>query len=76
MVLLAWLIDAYSLVVFVAVITSWIDVSPDNPIVRFSRGLTEPVFEVVRRVLPPMGGLDLSPMVVLIALRLLRRLLF
>ena len=33
--------------------------------------MTEPVLAPIRRVLPPMGGLDLSPMLLLIALRFL-----
>jgi YggT family protein len=36
--------------------------------------LTEPALAPIRRALPPIGGLDLSPMVLLIALRFLRRL--
>jgi YggT family protein len=34
--------------------------------------VTEPVFEKIRQVIPPLGGLDLSPMVLLIGLRLVR----
>jgi YggT family protein len=37
--------------------------------------LTEPALAPIRRALPPMGGLDLSPMVLLLALQLLKRLL-
>jgi len=74
--LLALLIDGYTMVVFAAVVLSWIRLSPDNPIVRVVQALTEPVFEVIRKVLPSMGGFDLSPMVLLFALQLLRRALF
>lgn len=38
--------------------------------------LTEPMLAPVRRVLPPMGGFDFSPMIVLIAVDILRRILF
>jgi YggT family protein len=74
-VLLVRLIDLYSLVVLAAVILSWVRVPRDNPVVRFIDKATEPVFERIRSVLPSMGGLDLSPMVVLIALQLVKRLL-
>ena len=75
MSLLAGLIDLYSLVVFVAVILSWISLDRRNPLVTITRGLTEPVLVPIRQVLPPMGGLDLSPMVLLIALQILKGLL-
>ena len=71
MLLLA-LIDLYSLVVLVAVILSWVSADPRNPLVGIVNSLTEPALAPIRRALPPMGGLDFSPMVLLIGLRLLR----
>jgi YggT family protein len=73
--MLLFLIDLYSLVLFASVILSWINLPPDNPVVRIVQQLTEPVLSRVRAVLPSMGGLDLSPMLVLFALQLLKRLL-
>jgi YggT family protein len=70
---LALLIDGYSLVVLAAVLLSWLNLPEDNPLVRLVVGLTEPVLAPIRRVLPAMGGLDLSPMLLLVGLRLLRR---
>lgn len=72
--MLSLLIDAYSLILFVAVICSWIQLAPDHPVARLSRALTEPVLAPMRRVLPSAGGLDFSPMLLLFALRLLKRL--
>ncbi len=74
--LLLRLLDVYSIVVLVAVVTSWVQLSPDNPIVKVTRGLTEPLLGPIRKVLPAMGGLDLSPMVLLMGLQLIRRLLY
>lgn len=68
-------LDLYSLVVFVAVILSWVRLSPDHPVVRFTEKLTEPVLARIRSVLPAFGGMDFSPMVLLFALRMVRRLL-
>ncbi|MDX2055329.1 MAG: YggT family protein [Polyangiaceae bacterium] len=68
------LIDLYSAVVFAAVVVSWIRVSPANPAVQLLHKLTEPVLAPIRKVLPSGGGLDFSPMVLLIGLRLLSRL--
>jgi len=72
--MLALLFNAYSLVVLVAVIASWANLSPDHPVVRVTRALTEPLLAPLRRVLPAVGGLDFSPMVLLLGLRLLERL--
>ena len=73
--LFATLVDLYSLVVLAAVVMSWVRVDWRNPLARGVYSLTEPVFAPIRRVLPAMGGLDFSPMVVLLALRFLRPLL-
>ncbi|HMJ83356.1 MAG TPA: YggT family protein [Vicinamibacterales bacterium] len=75
MLFLANLIDLYSLVVLVAVILSWVPLDRRNPLVTITHTLTEPVLAPIRRVLPPMGGLDLSPMALLFALQLLKGLL-
>jgi len=49
-------------------------VAPDlrNPAVQLLGRVCEPVLRPVRRLLPPLGGLDLSPLLVLIALQALR----
>ena len=69
------IIDLYSLVVFVAVILSWIQLPPDNPIAQFVNSVTEPVLEPIRRALPAMGGFDFSPMILLVGLQMLRSVL-
>ena len=68
---LARLIDLYCLVIVAAVVVSWLNMPRDTPAVRFLDAVTEPVLEPVRRVLPPMGGIDFSPIVVIVLLRLL-----
>jgi YggT family protein len=75
MQLLARLIDLYSLIVLVAVILSWMRLDRRHPLAAIVYGLTEPVLAPIRQVLPPMGGLDLSPMVLLIGLQILKGLL-
>jgi YggT family protein len=69
------LLDLYSLVLFAAVILSWINLSPENQLLRFVQRLTEPVLTPLRRVLPSAGGFDFSPIVALLLVRLLQRLL-
>ncbi len=72
MSLLIQLIDLYSLIVLVAVVVSWMQLPPSNPIASFVSAMTEPLLDPIRRALPPMGGLDFSPMVLLIGLRMIR----
>jgi YggT family protein len=72
---LANLIDLYSLVVLLAVILSWVPLERRNPLVTITHALTEPVLAPIRNVVPAIGGLDLSPMVLLIALQILKDLL-
>ena len=72
MSLFATVIDVYSLVVLVAVVMSWLRQDRRNPVASFVYGLTEPVLEPIRRMLSDVGGLDFSPMVLLIVLRVLR----
>jgi YggT family protein len=76
MPLLVRFIDLYSFIVLVAVILSWVQMDRRNPVVTIVRGLTEPVLAPIRSILPPMGGVDFSPMVLLIVLQLLKGFLF
>ena len=71
---LSRLIDLYSLIVLVAVLLSWTNADRRNPLAAIVYSLTEPLLAPIRSVLPPMGGLDFSPMVLLFALQILRNL--
>jgi YggT family protein len=73
--MLAELVSIYSFVVLAAVLLSWIPAARGTQVARYLEAVTEPVFERVRRVVPPLGGFDLSPMLVLFALQMLRRIL-
>jgi len=70
-----WLLELYSYVVIAAALISWVSPDPRNPIVRVLRQVTEPLFEPIRRFLPPWktGGLDLSPLIVIIAIQFVER---
>ena len=76
MLLLLRLIDLYSFVILIAVVVSWLGLGPRHPAVRLLDSLTEPALAPIRRVIPPISGLDLSPMVLLILLQLLKSVLF
>jgi YggT family protein len=75
MALLIGLIDLYSLVVVAAAIVSWVPLDRRHPVAAVVYGLTEPILAPIRRALPPIGGLDFSPMVLLIALQVLKSIL-
>lgn len=65
------LLNVYSLIVLVRVIVSWIQLPPNNPVAYYSRMLTEPLLEPIRQILPATGGLDFSPLILLLLLRFL-----
>ena len=73
--LLIGLLDLYSFVVLGAVVISWLQLPPSNPVATFLHTLTEPLLAPIRRVLPDMGGIDFSPLILLFGLRMLRGLL-
>ena len=68
------LLNLYFWIVIIAVLMSWIEPNPYNPIVRFLYSVTEPVFDFVREHLPVVfGGIDFSPFVVIIAIGFVQR---
>ncbi len=79
-----WLIDTilwlYLLVIIVTVILSWLlafnVINGSNPYVRqvayAMRRLTEPLLAPIRNVLPDLGGIDISPIILLLAIQFLR----
>jgi YggT family protein len=49
-------------------VISWVSPDPYNPIVRFLLSVTEPVLYPIRRRLPILGGIDFSPIIVILAI--------
>jgi YggT family protein len=74
--LLLLLLDLYWWIVVIAVVVSWLVAFGilntynefARTVVRALAALTEPVFRPIRRMLPSLGGLDLSPLIVLIVI--------
>lgn len=62
--LLIYVLYAFIIVVLVRVAFSWVSPYPTNSVSRFTFQVTEPILAPVRRRLPPMSGMDLSPLVV------------
>ena len=74
--LLNFIIILYIWIIIARAILSWIMPYPYHPLVRLIYRLTEPILRPIRRRLPVIyGGIDLSPLIVLLALFILRSLL-
>lgn len=73
---LSLVLTLYTWILIARALVSWVSPDPYNPIVQFLHRVTEPVLAPVRRRLPGYGtGLDLSPLIVIIAILFLRRFL-
>lgn len=66
------LLAFYSLLIFARIVFSW-GVSSVNPVTRFLIRATEPVLGPFRRLIPPLGMFDISPIVVLLLIQLFQR---
>lgn len=60
------ILGAYIWILIGRVIISWVNADPYNPIVRFLYEITEPPLRYIRRFLPPLGGFDFSPMILVL----------
>ncbi len=69
------LINIFLFAILIQVILSWVNPGNYNPVSALLSSLTEPVIRPARNLLPPISGLDLSPMLVMIGLVLLKMLL-
>jgi YggT family protein len=71
-----WILEAYFWIVVVRAVISWVNPDPWNPIVQTLNRLTEPLLDPIRRKLFRFGsyggmGIDLSPLILLIAVKAL-----
>jgi len=72
-----WALQVYQLVLLARVLMTWIpNLDYNNPIARFLYQATEPVLAPIRKALPQMGGIDLSPLVVFLGISVLMQLIF
>lgn len=66
------LLTMYMYIIIASALLSWVNPDPYNPIVKFLRRATDPVLYKIRSKMPYMGGIDLSPLVVILAITFLR----
>ena len=69
--LLYGFLGVYSILIVIRIILSWIS-SPDNRFTKLMMKITDPVLEPFRRIIPPLGMFDISPIVVLLILYFLQ----
>jgi YggT family protein len=75
MALICWLLQLYVFVLLVRIVLSWFPLEPGGAMATvngYLRAVTDPVLDPVRRLLPRVGMLDLSPLVVLIVIQVLQ----
>ncbi len=74
--LLGLLVNLYSFLILIRVLMTWIpNLDPYNPIVNLLVQATEPVLDPARRLIPSLGMIDISPIVVLFALSFIGQML-
>ena len=74
--LLARVLQIYTFVLLIRILITWIpNLDPYHPIVQLLFQVTEPVLEPARMLIPPIGMIDISPIVVFIVLGILQDLL-
>ena len=73
--LLSLVINVFLFSILIQVVVSWINPGGYNPALSVIYTLTRPLLRPAQRLLPPIGGLDLSPMLVVIGLVMLQMLL-
>ncbi|MBU1055205.1 MAG: YggT family protein [Proteobacteria bacterium] len=67
-VVIAYILKFYMWIIIARAILSWVNPDPYNQIVRFIHNVTEPVLDPIRSRIPHMGGLDLAPIIVILAI--------
>ena len=70
--LLEVVLEVYFWIIIARAVLSWVNPDRYNPIVRFLYQVTEPVLRPIRRRLPMEMGLDFSPLVVILAIKVLQ----
>lgn len=70
--LLSFVLNIYFWAIIISIVASFLAPFSDHPALVLVRQLTEPVMAPFRSLLPPMGGLDLSPIFVFLTLQILR----
>ncbi|MFA6187702.1 MAG: YggT family protein [Sulfuricurvum sp.] len=70
--ILSPLLTAYTWIIIIGALLTWVRPDPYNPIVQIIYRLTEPAYRLVRRIMPTVfNGLDIAPIIIILLLKLL-----
>ncbi|MDA8211078.1 MAG: YggT family protein [Clostridia bacterium] len=64
--------EAYRWILIARILLSWIGHDPYHPLIKFVYRVTDPILEPLSRVIPPIGMIDVSPIIAFIILGLLK----
>jgi YggT family protein len=74
--LVSWTFTILRFALIVRVISSWLPISPYSPWIRWSYALSEPILAPLRRIVPGLGGLDITPILAYFLLSIIESVLF
>ena len=74
--LVSWTFTILRFALIVRVISSWLPISPYSPWISWSYALTEPILAPLRRIVPSLGGLDITPILAYFLLSIIESVLF
>ena len=75
--LLVLLLYLYTWIIIIRAVMSWVNPDPNNPLVKALFVVTEPLLKPLRTLVPPsrLGGIDISPILAIVLIQILRYLL-
>ena len=68
------LLNYFKWLIIIRVLMTWVTPDPRNPIVQMIASLTDPVMEPFRRIIPPLGVIDISPIILIFLVEFIRTL--
>ena len=71
----AGLLDIFVWLIIIRALMSWVSPDPRNPVVQIIHSLTEPVMEPFRKIIPTIGAIDISPMVLIFVVYFIKTML-
>ena len=72
---LDYALNIYMWIIIARAVLSWVSPDPYNPIVSFIYRVTEPVLQRTRTFIPDFGGIDISPIVVILGIQFIQHFL-
>ncbi len=68
LLIFGYLVQFLAFAIFARAILSWFPIDRDGPVVQAINAITDPVLDPLRKVIPPIGMIDITPMVAMITL--------